>query len=67
MLLSGSREDAGVVKDGGEWRWTVEGYGWEGLSVGSVEAVSIRALVDQGNHRVMGWKAVIVGLCGGSK
>ena len=59
MVLSGSREDAGVVKDGGEWRWAVEGYGWEGLSVGS-EAVSIRALVDQGIHRMTGWKAIIV-------
>ena len=59
MVLSGSREDAGAVKDGGEWRRAVEGYGWEGLSVGS-EAVSIRALVDQGNHRMTGWKVIIV-------
>ena len=50
-----------MVKDGGEWRWAVEGYGWEGLSVGS-EAVSIRALVERGNHRMTGWKAIIVGV-----
>ena len=54
----------GAVKDGGEWRWAVEGYGWEGLSVGS-EAVLIRALVDGSNHRMAGWKAIIV--CGSSE
>lgn len=54
-----------MVKDGGEWRWAVEGYGWEGLSVGS-EAVSIRALVERGNHRMTGWKAII-SWCGANR
>lgn len=34
------------MKDGGEWRLVIEGYGRDGLSVGS-EAMSIEALVDE--------------------
>ncbi len=50
VLLSGSRDDVGR-KDGGDWRWVVEGYGWEGLSMCS-ESELIRALVDEGSVRI---------------
>ena len=44
LLLSGWRDDV-WVKEGGDWRWVIEGYGWEGVSMCS-KAVSIQGLGD---------------------